>query len=922
MKVSSTYRAGALCAAASTLALSVGASLFPNLALAEDAPSSGRAPANASLLGEVVVTAQKREENLQAVPMAITAYTAEVRDKTGLTSAQDQLNFTPGVTFQPPSSSDADRVTIRGIGRVTTQIGTDGGVAIYQDGFYTGSSTGLGGSTLGTDRVEILRGPQGTLYGRNSIGGAVNVISRMPDHKFTADLRVTGNDYGGETVEGRFAGPITDHIRASAWLTQNDQSRGYYHDVLPRPAPGAAPGDPLNTAGSPVNQSLVKDKPQEGGTGHGWTGDFQVAFDAGSNFDGWARFAVTDQYSYPRDSTGINNWGSNVHLIVPNVFTGFDPAQNPGIKDHRAFYTSQPTKYHLSNDYQFITHLNWHAPGFDVKYIGGYWQYTGHLDEDGDATANHDFSTPGLLPGPPPFFTPGTQTARNDIHYIFHDTHQAWSHEINISSTNNSPLQWLIGAYYYNEAHDQTFNVPDVGESHYNVLTDYLFYGNPIVTSIFGSLVPSAPSGPINNPKDVLYYYDANLKTQSEALFAQLDWKPNDQLHFTLGARYSWDQKVGNEYNYYITQIPLVDQPVAAYYDFLLQTYYGSSWPKYPGTNKYVEDFVFEGCQGPGFDGVVSANPSVAPCPGKRTLRNSWSAPTGTAGVEWTPNADTHIYGRYSRGYKSGGYNLGTLAPGAVVKEENIDSFEVGWKQNFGHTFQLNAAAFYYLYHGIQALNLTVVQIEPPLDVNELVNVQESRAYGVELEAKWAPIDNLLLLFNYSYLNTEITSDCSVTTHVGCYIDSSDPLAVQPGANPKGPALVDPVTHDIISQPQSLKGNSLPESPAHKISANISYTWKFPAGNFTLSATEDWHSGFYYALFDNPNWWVKDGAQTDLRAAWTASDKRYEIIARASNLFNAEIPVSLNTLPPTNAGYQILGLQPPRVVTLELRFHY
>ena len=920
MGISSRLGALALSGAARSLALIIATVAPPSVVFAAEA--AARPSADPSLLSEVVVTAQKREENLQKVPLAITAYTAQLRDKTGLVSAQDQLNFTPGVTFQPPSSSDPDRITIRGIGRVTNQIGTDGGVAVYQDGFYVGSSTGLGGSTLGVDRIEVLRGPQGTLYGRNSIGGAVNVISRKPDSKFTADVRVTGNEYGGETVEGRISGPITDHIRASAWVSQNDQSRGYYHDVLPHTAPGAVPGQPLNLAGSVVNESLVSHQPQEGGTGHGWSSEFQLAFDAGSSFDGGIRFVALDQYSYPRDSTGVNGWGSNVALIVPNVFTGFAPQQNPGIYDHRAFYTNTPTKDHMSNDYQVIGHLNWHLSGIDVKYTGGYWQYTNHLDEDGDSTANIQFQTPVLF-DPTGFFT---QTSQNLIHYVFNDTQKSWSHEVTFASTGNGPLQWIGGVYYYNEAHEQTFAVPEVGEPHYDQLTDYLFTLNPAVAGLYASIEPNfyglGPSGPINNPKELLYSYDARLKTQSEALFAQVDWRPTDHWHISLGARYSWDQKAGFERQFSITQIPLVNQDLAAILDAGLQATplnqripgFQYFWPKYPGTNKYVEDFVFEGCQNPGSDGVVSDNPAVGPCPAHRNMKNNWSAPTGTFAVEWSPNRDTNVYGRYSRGYKSGGYNLGTLAPGAIVNEETIDAFEGGWKQNFGPTFQVNAAAFYYLYHGIQALNLTVVQDSPPIGVNELVNVPESRAFGVELETKWAPIDNLLLMFNYSYLDTQILKGAG-------YVDSSDPAGLQPGAKPFGPGLVDPVTN-AVTQRQTLVGNQLPESPNHKISVNASYTWKFAPGDLTFSVTEDWHSSFYYTLFDNPNWRVPGGQETSLRLGWAAKDRRYEVIAQVSNLFNAEVPVSVNTLPPNQAYYHILGLEPPRVVTLELRAHF
>jgi iron complex outermembrane recepter protein len=906
----------ALRGGASVLALAAGGVLAPiaaRAAVPASASSSG-----AAVVNEVIVTAQKREQSLQSVPLAISAYSAQARDKIGLTTAQDQLNFTPGVTYVP----DVDRITIRGVGRTTTQLGTDNGVAVYQDGFYTGSSAGINASTLGTERVEILRGPQGTLWGRNSIGGAVNVISRRPDHEFTGDVRATYNSYNGESVEARVAGPITDWMRASAWFTQFDQTSGPYHDKLPNPTAGSTPGGP-NGAGPLLNTATlqpvppVRGNPNEGfGVGHGWTANFQVAVDFSPKFDGWFRFVTTDQFTRPRDSTGVSDW-SLLPLIVPNVFTGFQPDQNPGITDHRAFYANRATSNHLHDDNQLIAELNWHGSGFDVKYIGGYWHYQNNNSIDGDATGDQNFRTGGLLDPAADLFNPALPAAsaviaRNDVAYVTNDTQRSWSHEINITSTDNGPWQWLAGAYYYNEAHSQDFSVPNYNEPHLDMLTDNLFGTNPFVLPLINAigLTPGVASGPISNPDDLLYYYQAILHTQSEAVFGQVDWRPNDQWHFTGGARWSADQKQGYERQDSITQIVLGDQAHLAVLNALL----GGTWPTYgpnsPFAGQLVGDLVFEGCSGAGTvaapPGVVPVNPSVANCPGQRHLKNSWSAPTGTAIVAYTPTPDTNLYASYTRGYKSGGYNLGTLSGGslAFVDPEYIDSFEAGWKQNFGRKFQLNLATYYYLYHGLQALNGILAQASPPIIVNELVNLDQSRSIGVELETQWSPIDNLSILFNYSYSNSRITKAC-------CFVDSSDPSAVQPGAKPVG-----------AGGGQSLVGNTLPDAPEHKISANVNYTFHFAPGSLTLSATEDWHSDFYYALFNNPHWLTPGGAETDLRVQWTSASKRYDIIGTVTNLFDAEIPTSFQTLPPNQNFYQILALQPPRVFTAELRYHF
>jgi outer membrane receptor protein involved in Fe transport len=230
-------------------AILLGLFIAPSGALAAEADQG-------PTIGELVVTAQKRAENLQDVPVAITAFTAEMRDKTGIVSAQQQLNFTPGVNYFP----GADRITVRGVGRVTTQIGTDNGVAVYQDGFYVGTAGGLGASTLGVERTEVLRGPQGTLYGRNSIGGAVNSISRRPDKEFTGEVRATYNDYSGVTFEGRVSGPVNENLRLSAQIFGFEQEQGFYHNTLPPPSAGSTPGGP-NGAGPLLKHG-------HGGAGH------------------------------------------------------------------------------------------------------------------------------------------------------------------------------------------------------------------------------------------------------------------------------------------------------------------------------------------------------------------------------------------------------------------------------------------------------------------------------------------------------------------------------------------------------------------------------------------------------------------------------------------------------------------------------
>ena len=147
--------------------------------------TSAFAQSTGNVIEELVVTAEKREQSLQDVPVAISAFTSTQRDKVGIATVQDLTNFTPGFVYQ----SSNDRASMRGIGRLTNVHSVDGAVSIYIDGLFTTSTVLAGGPPLDVDRVEILRGPQGTLYGRNAIGGTVNVISVRPTEDFYAEVR-------------------------------------------------------------------------------------------------------------------------------------------------------------------------------------------------------------------------------------------------------------------------------------------------------------------------------------------------------------------------------------------------------------------------------------------------------------------------------------------------------------------------------------------------------------------------------------------------------------------------------------------------------------------------------------------------------------------------------------------------------------
>src|SRR5262249_15706576 len=142
---------------------------------------------------------------------------------------QDMTNFTPGLNY----TSATDRTTIRGIGRLTNQHAIAVPVAVYDDGIYTTSTVTAGKSPIFTDRVEVLRAPQATLYGRNSMGGAINVISKRPTEDFYAEVRTQFGNYGWKQVEAAISGPLEPGLQfrlAGNWQKQTD---GYFKNVVP-----------------------------------------------------------------------------------------------------------------------------------------------------------------------------------------------------------------------------------------------------------------------------------------------------------------------------------------------------------------------------------------------------------------------------------------------------------------------------------------------------------------------------------------------------------------------------------------------------------------------------------------------------------------------------------------------------------------
>jgi iron complex outermembrane receptor protein len=852
-------------------ALLVAVTAFGPTAFAQSRPAAAAAASNT--IEELVVTAEKRAQSLQDVPVAISAFTSANRDLVGINSIQDMTNFTPGLNY----SGSNDRNSIRGVGRLTNSHPIANAVALYDDGIFSSSTVPAGKTPIFTDRVEVLRGPQGTLYGRNSIGGAINVISRRPTEEFYAEVRATVSNYSRTLLEAAVSGPLTQDLQfrlAGNWEKQRD---GYFKNIVPG----------MPSEGNVIDQYFVEGQLQ------GKIGDHQD-FWMKADIVGWNN-GGGGPGARSGYSTGPVNFGEFAALspsagfacapggVVSNVVnTSPLGCVNPAINDPRHFASNVKNNVALDDTYILAFNYTYHLEGADLKYITGLssYHYTLNSDNGGGSISSFVIKPASLNPLLPitlgaqtcpfinTFVAPGacaglTVFPRQIQTYqeLFHN----FSHELNLTSTGNGPFQWLLGLYYYKEGIIQPV---------FQFLPDQ------------PQLAAALPNGPLDFGNRT-FDDRPSMFDESYAGFGQIDWKFADTWKMTLGLRWSHDHAFGSESGRdvcFARDACLVNPQLL-----------GQFTPAVDVTApNFFQGNVPAGVVNNGHPGGVTFTPDGF---GHRSYDASWSATTGTAGIQWDPDKDTMIYARYNRGYKQGGFQVGAVAFGSQFPEtnpEHMNDYEFGFKKDFGRTLQTNVAFFYYDYQGLQA-PLTVANNSGSLQPTQslFLNVPKAYSEGVELESTWAPIDNLRILFNYSFNPTGIKKLSGV-------IDPLDPEALQPGAKPLsalqtctstnpalpgGNSLCDSNT-GLVQRFQDLKGNTLPQASRNKVAVNVLYTFDMEKGSLTPSVSYVWRDKQYSSIFkrdydSSPAW-----DQVDARITWKDKADHFSVIAFVKNAFD------------------------------------
>jgi iron complex outermembrane recepter protein len=829
----------------------------PTSAPASSASSGASGNEGDQTLEEIVVTAEKRNENLEAVPIALSAFTSKERDLIGIETIQDITDFTPGLAY----STVLDRAFIRGVGRETNNLATQPGVATYNDGLYNSSVVAASGDTLFVDHIEVLRGPQGTLWGRNAIGGSINEISKKPTEDWYAEVRTDVANYGVYNFEAALSGPITDNLRFRVAGYRNTQEDGWFRNL-------ALPGK------------------TEGGNGDFFYWEAQLEWTPASNIDFWMKFSqlgyedtfrtfnTIGQYSYVPGGPGNPlSAGAGYGFLLPTS-TALNAAEcnnNPGSINIHSFCANTPDSAKLQRDYQVTPQLSWQTPyGFDIKYIGGYTTFLYTLHQDADLTSMQSYVYPGT----------STTVFQNNISgYV--ENQKYWSNEVDFTSQGDSSFQWIAGLYQYAEREDQPLNLADPGQ---NQLLD------PI------SLTTFKPT-PTNVLGDNFYYTDLNIKAHSYAAFTQTDWQFLPTWKLTTGIRYNYDEESGPE------------QSRIVFFN--------------PGTSPIAFDVTQGNISFAPAPGVVGP-PTFDPTTGNwiRQLQASWNAVTGTAGVEWQPTDSTHAYFKYSRGYKAGGFNAGAIVGLPETNPEFINAYEIGVKYT-ASKFQINQAFFFNDYQGLQ-IPLAVQPPPPHPAITEVFNIPKVLSYGSESEITFRPTPEWQFLLTYSYLRAYIDTKFSAVNAVVQNLDSPATAATIAGvcAGAVVPGVVCPTTAlNGSTVPESAKNKiSANTNYTWRFAPgflNFSTSWVYKSPTYSSIFNTPYNLAPSYTTLDFRTTWTdaSDRYTLFLYCHNCANKIAYDGVASGAVVNNAPPvvfgPNSVSTTP---------GLIPPRQYGIEIQY--
>ncbi|WP_242523808.1 TonB-dependent receptor [Microbulbifer salipaludis] len=805
--------------------------------------------ASAAEIEEVVVTAQKRAENLQDVPIAISAFTGDSMKAMGVKNLTDLGKFTPGVEMNNDTPLQPT-YSVRGIETGDFTVGSDPAVAVYVDGVYTGRGAGAEIPLADIERVEVLKGPQGTLFGRNATGGAIHIISKKPQADDTTELNLTAGNYGRQSTDLLLNRQLADNVYGR--FTASTNRRDSFADNL------ANDFEVGNIDTQTYRASLLWEP----------TANTEVLVRA--------EYGIMDQGSALRSS------------IVPtlqaadggsDVFGDY-ALDTPTIEDRDSWGTSVS----IVHDFENVTFTS----------ITAYRGFEAHLQQDEDGTANPDymfgsanlddqtqFSQEFRLNGATDTlkWTLGASYSREQLEHtteayftggslesfavykglqsdsmgllgipqdVFDAMPTTQQEELAVAARKALKDSGQEGAAVTQFMYDLFVapgGVEDQLFTSVGLPTAYQLQRQQLLGSIYMGVAPFVAA---DTPWTETVFNEGDYR--STAIYGDATWSLTDKLDLTVGARYTADEKDFSIVSSYQNTLPVADMDINVMDDS------GNPVIVPDGMGGFVP-LTINLSQIPLRFGLAfnnSGNPDL-----NEQLNDTWNDLSGRVVLDYRWNDDVMTFISLSDGFKAGGFNSFTVAEGIdpSFDQEGVTNLEIGMKSSlFDNAVRFNASVFAYDYKNLQQLDL----VGDPIPNYYLRNA-DAKGNGAEMELQWAATDSLFIAGNYSYLKTEYTR-YQIIESIGETVERNS----------------------RVGQPRV-------GTPENKFNLMAEYTFDLAdGGDVVLRGDYNWTDERVGSISD-PARVIPDYQLMNLRAGWNSGSDRYSAALWVQNVTDEEI---------------------------------
>ena len=712
----------------------MGAGSTPVAAAVVAALMATSTPSYSQGLEEIVVTAQRRETALQTTPIAISAYGGEALAEAKVFSANDLAAAVPAFSLTAGTPLDVE-LNIRGI--TNTRLDSpsaDPSVGTFVDGIYMGRTGDLNYDFYDLERVEVIRGPQGVLLGKNVVGGALSIMTAKPKFENSGALTLSYGNYGSTLIGGHVTGGMSDAM-AGRFSFQYRGRDGFGYDQL-------HDREVEDLSSLQMRAQFLYDPDDSDWTVRGILGYYKdntngvnvVAIEGGT---------VSCETSYLR--TNCTRPWSNLRAYLGITDPRVNVAQSVTYKGDSA-----PTNQFMRRD-GFTVTLDAQRD-FDTFVFNSLTGYTsgesGQLyDQTGSGPEALGWSVPRWLDYQAYMnnrYGARPAVSNNGLFLFAQPVAEAveatqFSQEFRLTSADaDSKLDWIVGAYFKKDQIDKTDRF--IGEN------------------FLGALIPGG-----NNPLSTLSGENKwinNGEIENVSAFASLGWKLTETVKISAGLRHTSDKKSG------VVQGIVVET--------------GDRFsPNDPRPNVTIEGL----CRRP--DGsVVSPTPASCNSPNQWVYAEgsgfttpysaSWNKLTPQVTLDWSPSENTFVYATIAKGFKGGGFDDTPANPAQAstpYNPEEATNFELGFKTTLlDRRMRLNASIFKMDYK-----NLQVTQTNAACLCNLTDNAASANIQGIEAELELLATEALRISLGGSYVDTEYEDflETAINPSTGTRLDSS-----------------------------------------------------------------------------------------------------------------------------------------------------